>query len=835
MRGGGKLRIDLLDQLRAGSVKRLVIKTRRSFTKPGDRRLSLTGYSLTGAREQSGFIGITQSTNLWVSAVTSQGLHPIDIGKLPIDLRTRAATSHAFEFLDQPFRLDLSVEPSPALVKAESKTIFRIDPDRARNETTIEFEWVRGRLSELELGVPAGLQLLSVGPPEMVESSHVTDEAHTRDIGGSRVPVKLLRVRLTSLGRDHDKVTLKLTGLQRVPKEGRALLGLFAPLQAATASASYALLAERSLALDIGDDSGTVRKSADNASDASRSKTSWPWTSLGTQPSVNPLVLFDDRNSPFLPILITRHERTITQDTVLSAQVSKRSVDVLQRTNLNVRYGVANALEIRVPAGIVDRWEVLDKELVERRELGRQPDGARHFRLSFARPIDDATTLRFRYRLPLGAGLEAAATRVVALPWIIVIDVPLGPAKVELSLMPDIVIDSTDPAWIRSLDDDRAEKASDGAGISFAESDPSCRARPFTFEARALEPVSLPSLVIPRLLLKSALGGDDSLRTTALYWVESHGPDFAVALPEKAVWLGARVDGRTAERVDHDPSRGSYLVQFPGDVGPRPVIVELEYQQSDTLASSKWQVPRLLDGAMVLQSLWEIRLPSSFALLGVPRGWTDENEWRWNSYMWKRRPRRNNSGGNAWVMETGAKSRSVDDVDQANFDDSDRYVFSRVGQPLAISAWIVSRSWLVGICSGATLFIGFLAIFSKLRFRTIWVAIALLGLMAGVIVQPSLLFVALESAFLGAVLLLLGLLIERSIERSRFLSVSLRGGVLSAGRANTDSSLNRSPTVGSDDPTAVRVRVPSTLDFLPAPIAAPEPSDVPQSSTSELV
>ena len=47
---------------------------------------------------------------------------------------------------------------------------------------------------------------------------------------------------------------------------------------------------------------------------------------------------------------------------------------------------------------------------------------------------------------------------------------------------------------------------------------------------------------------------------------------------------------------------------FPHDVGTRPVLVELEYQLSDQPGRSTWPAPRLLDGGVVLQTLWEVRL-----------------------------------------------------------------------------------------------------------------------------------------------------------------------------------------------------------------------------------
>ena len=294
-----------------------------------------------------------------------------------------------------------------------------------------------------------------------------------------------------------------------------------------------------------------------------------------------------------------------------------------------------------------------------------------------------------------------------------------------MSLAPEIVLKETDKGWVRSSDDVRAEPR--GRERRSSRSRREIRARgsvPFTFKALALEPVPLPSFVVPRLLLKTVSGGDDSIRSSALYWVESHGPDFPFALPEGARWIGARVDGRLAEQVDYDPSRVSYRLRFPGEVGSRPVLVELEYQLSEQVTRSKWPAPRLLDGGVVLQALWEVRLPWSKALLGVPHGWSDENQWYWTGYMWKRRPWKNMAEINEWVLGTGASSHGARRIDGSNLDDSDRYLFSRSGPPVALDVWIVPRSWLVAICSGATLFVGFFVIFSRPRFRTIWLAIA---------------------------------------------------------------------------------------------------------------
>ena len=127
VRGAGRLTIRLREPLRPDAPpKRLVMKTRRSYSKAAGRPISFVGFPFTNALEQSGAIGITQSPNLWISATVSQGVRPIELGGLPVDLRERPATSLAFEFLEQPFALKLDVEASPPLVP-------RPDPDPVRD------------------------------------------------------------------------------------------------------------------------------------------------------------------------------------------------------------------------------------------------------------------------------------------------------------------------------------------------------------------------------------------------------------------------------------------------------------------------------------------------------------------------------------------------------------------------------------------------------------------------------------------------------------------------------------------------------------------------------
>ncbi len=165
--------------------------------------------------------------------------------------------------------------------------------------------------------------------------------------------------------------------------------------------------------------------------------------------------------------------------------------------------------------------------------------------------------------------------------------------------------------------------------------------------------------------------------------------------------------------------------------------------------------------------------------------------------------------------------------EESRFDESHRsvFVFSRSGDPVALAIWVLPRSWLVAVCSGATLFLGFLAIFSRARFRTIWLGLVGLALVAGMFLQPSALFLMIQSAVIGLALTLLGLVIRSLIERSRGVRLPSRDSALVSVRPSADSSLDRSSSVGSDDSTAIRVRVPSTMDFVPTPVVEPPVPD----------
>lgn len=844
-RGAGRLLIPLAEPLRPGDVKRLVLRTRRTYSKGGSRRVAFGGFPILHAGEQSGAIGVIQGPNLWVAPVSYQGLRRIPPTSLPQELRERPQTSLAFEFLDHPFGLALDVEDSPPLVRSQSRTLFHLEADRARSETTIELQWVRGRLFEVELGLGSGLEVVSVGPPDVVEAWNPTGPPAPRGANRPAGESRGLTIRLAPTARDQNKVTIRLDGFQRLPRDGRVKLGLFAPDETTAVTSSFTIAGDRGLSVELDDEASRSDRPGGEAAFRVQEVVSDHASPPSGGSSGGPALVVEAVGSPrTLPIRITRHARSIGQETTVSAEVSRRWVDVLQKTMFTVRHGTLATLEVRVPRDVADGWELLDREVVDREDLPPEADGCRRYRLYFDRPVLDRTTLVFRYRRPISPALDTTRPRKLTLPWIDFPGAVAGPARVEMATAPGVVFRDGDPAWSLTSSSAAGSSATGTAagdptvGATYTESTTGPRGQPFNFRAEALDPVELPTLVVPRSLIETTQGLDGSLRGRAWYWVETHGPAIPFALPEGSRMIAARVNGRAADRVDFEPTPAGYRLRLPAEMAARPALVELEYQLGGSAARSKWAPPELLDGGLVLRTLWVVRLPWDRTILGVPSGWTDENEWFWSGYLAVRRPARDDARLGEWLLGTGAPAAAADDLRDSALDESHHLLFSRTGRPEALSVRIVSRAWLIAAGSGVTLALGFLAIFTRLRFRTVWAVAAVAALMVAAVVQPSLAMQVIQASVMGVALTLLGLLIQRQLDRRRApAGPSGRDAGSAGGTPPGDSSLNRGAgtpmvaTVGSDDSTAIRVRTPSTLDYHPAPLVGPTLADEPRSST----
>ena len=291
----------------------------------------------------------------------------------------------------------------------------------AENQTTVDVHRVRGRLFEIDVAVPSGLQLISVGPPDLVESSTLLGKEAQAAANARAGPAgQIVRVSLTTLGRDQRSFSLNLVGHQRIGPGEEVNLGLFSVLGCVSTRNVYQVFTARAITFEAGDDgNGPGGPEAqvfrpqplDQRAPASAAKG-------GPLPA---LVLESNDSPVSLRGRLRRHRLAIDHESRISALVSRRRVDVRQETSLQVRYGAVSSLVVQVPFPETDAWEVQARETVRREDLGQSGGGTarRRYRLTFDPPISDRTSLQFKFELPLGQVAGDAAEVRSTIPWIL--------------------------------------------------------------------------------------------------------------------------------------------------------------------------------------------------------------------------------------------------------------------------------------------------------------------------------------------------------------------------------------------------------------------------------
>ncbi len=805
--GANLLTIPLPEPLRAGESRRLTLETRRPLS--GARTLEFPGYPLSDAGEQSGFLGVTQGPNLFVSVLQARGPRRIDPRDLPTALKSRLGTTIAMQFGEQPFALTLGVEPSPPLFRVDATTRLFIEPDGARNETTLDVERVRGSLYEIEVAVPAELKVATVGPADLVET------AATPPPEGDDQGPRVLRVRLTPQARDRSAFSLKLVGRQAAVEPGDVRLGLFAARRAAAAVATIDVFAGVDVALEPRDDAMAVEPAAPAAAESK------PEADAAAAPLLR---LRTSRNPTTLDLRLERRPMRLRRETTLAARVSRRTIEVRQETKLRVRHGAPRSVTVLTPAGIAPDWEVSDgRRPIHKEELDEPSPGVRRVRLTFDRPLSEAA-LTFQYRLPLGGGLTPGAATELRIPWMAFESGEPGPCSIAVTSDPEVETAVDDPAWVRTAG------AEDPRAAPSYRLDRDDEAEALAVSARLVEPVALPAVVASRAFVRSTLESDGGLRVRAWYALESHAGTLTVGLPPGASWLRLRVDGVAVDRVDAAGDGASGRIELPPDAVDRPVLLDLEYRAPAESARRPWSAPALLDGAEVLQTYWLVRVPWNLVSPMPPRGWIDEGRWAWDGFAATRRPVASAARMAAWAAGPEAPAAALDDAPEG--DDLARgLLFSRSGPPTAMDPWLVSRAGAVLIWSGLALLAA-----AILTFRPEWhlgmlAAAAVCGLPAAMFLPAGTWAFGLQSAAFGVGLGLLLPLVRRWATHAASPSAATAArGPGGSSLVVAGSSRGSATGVGSDDSTAIRVRTSTTMDYLAAPPPPGPDPDAPLAS-----
>ena len=816
-----RVTIPLADPIGPNQERRLIMTTRRNLPAGTSNRFVFKGFTLANAREQSGAIGIATSGNLWVSGSPGRGVRRIDPrNELPADLRARPATALAYRFSEQPFELPIRIEPSPPLVLAEGRTTVVLGAKTATTETRLDFQTPRGRLFDLTIGLPPGLEVQSVGPEDVV-SSWQLGQLPTAFVPGAFSPgLRLLTLRLGPKVQEGGRYAVRLVGKQAIDPGGEVVaIALFQPLGTSQGSGRIAVLADPSLtaALFEGSPAAAGFRAALLSPPAD-----WPWPA-GEAPTGPPLLwLRHDESTTLLPLRITSHTPELSATTKLHVHLDRIEADVRQETECVSQYGTTDHIDLIVPDAIEGRWEVEGPGVSQRIDLGKNTGGARTVRLKLSAVLSKALRLRFHYKL----SLKSAGPTDLSIPWLRVdrTTPESSPVHATIVAADGVSVTQRGGDWEPIVGGPVEDDETDALRLA------SVAPRPHLLELRcsALDIAPLPELVASRLLLRTFLGVANDSRTSARYWVETHDGSMSVALPPGGKLLRARVGGETVRQVEELADGGGLRVPFPESVLETPALVEFDYSLPADRSGKAWLPPRLMEGGVVQQTYWEVNVPWSRAVVGVPHGWTDENEWYWAGYVWKRRPWANPAALASWA--SGPESGDIASATAADLEsrgDSHAYLFGMPGDPAELELPVSSRASLVTICSGSVLAVGALLILVWSPPLRVLALVILTGvLVTSAFLHPSVTFLVLQSGMIG--LLLTGLLaaMQRMVGRRRPVPAPTYAENGGRGSAPGAGSTLSHTTPGSDDSTAIRPRPAQTSTSHYSPVnAVSEPSD----------
>ena len=803
----GLIRVPLAEPLRPGGVTRLDVTTRRAFAPEMTARMTYRGVPFLNVVAQNGLIAVSQKGgDPWVGGTAGRGLRQIDPKtELSSTLRALPSIVLAYHFVEQPFDLAIQVDPAPPWVQVQSRTTVTLESGRARVDSWLSYDVLRGRIFETKVAIPPELTLELVGPESAIAASERIGRAP--DSAGG-----VLACRLTPRASEDGHFAIHLSGWQALGADGPVKVGLPRPIDAQSRGGTVALLASRGLSVEVARDSGVDGEAFLSAS--AETPPNWNWPSGRPGLATSPPIWLRSVDSPdALALVTTRRDREVREAATLGATVERDRLEVRQVSDLRVRFGVLESVEIDVPAEVDGAWEV-DAEDVSRRDaLGVVEPGSIRYRLTLTRPATEGVRLRFRIRQDLAAPLTEAQSSRLAIPRLKVLGAESGPVRATVAEGPDIDLEPQGPGW-SSLDREVLTAPPDGT--------PSPRFRyvgtgPAVVTARSFPKAALPIVVASRLWLRTTREPSGALRTSAWYRVDRHDGLLKIALPEGAEWLRAQVGGQAVALVDRaDDAPDSFAIKLPeGSTGPDVVAIDYRQEAAET---SQWAAPRLLDGGVVQECFWEARIPWTHALAGVPARWSDANRWAWGTYAFMRSPDLPYDALSSWI--TGEKKVGAA-ADPSDREGAHSFLFWKIGDPTPLRPTILSRAGLVASCSGSVLAIGLLLMLARPRGLAVWVAMPSAILAAAVFVPPSILGLVVQSGLVGVLLLAIAFATKRLVDRrgptlSGFVEASRSGLNFEVG----SSRLAQLPDLGSEGSTVIRGRPGTTIDHAPAAAGA---------------
>lgn len=801
-REGNVWRISLGGGLRPGSTRRLTVRARKAMPSgwPGSWRFD--GFPMEGVESQVGLIGVAALGEIHVSGENGRGLATVNPRtEISRGVLKRGRPTLGFRFHEQPFELRLSASPAPPWVRVGSRTTVSLTPMSAQVDAWLDYRISQGRVGSVAIEIPPGLVLDSLGPDSVIDSAEMT----ASEIGAAAGGPRAVTVRLSEEAIQNGSFELHLSGRCRILPSQRVEVPIFQVVKASQWTGEALLAASPQI-------DATVENTTDYSPSEPRSLAAWSRAGNDGPANVAPLAwLSHGPNPPPLTLALKLIPRRVTGRARADVTIEPSAIELREEFDLEVSNGSLDQIDLQLPADLLAELEIEGLEIARRRPLEALPDGRGQVRLQLSRPLTGRGRLSLRARRE-GSELGAAPTRQeVSLGPVTIADVPIESNLTRLLADVAIELDPVGDGW-RESDriSGRDETGLAVCWVRVGKGEPTAVA----FRAGRRAAAQLPTVVISRMVVRTQILPEGSVRALVLCALDRHDGELQIELPRSARWVRARLGESAITEIEELDQPSLYRLRLGRADPSAKRVAALEYAIPEQHLDGRWIGPRFPPMCQVMQSFWEVRLPWNRAVLGVPANWFDENEWYWDRYVWKRRPRHTGRELEAWVNGGGATRsspaiRTLADVSS----DEHSYVFSRPGTIRGGSLWIAMRPIMVAICSGTVLLIGLVALLWRARLRLYGLLVAIVLAALAVTWHPSLALQFLQSATVGVALLVIAAVLHRLVApKTRPITEGPEVVERPTSSFAQPASARAAGEGGGDESTVIRQRASSTVD-----------------------
>jgi hypothetical protein len=278
-----------------------------------------------------------------------------------------------------------------------------------------------------------------------------------------------------------------------------------------------------------------------------------------------------------------------------------------------------------------------------------------------------------------------------------------------------------------------------------------------------------------------------------------------VALPADAERgdLLAAVDGRRV--IPIDAGAGMLRIDWPVDRSEaasddgRERTVELSYlarrptPRAVAAGTLTVPMPRIAGARGAQRWWWQLVLPPDEHLIGEPRGWVAQPQWRWRAGWIER----GMSGSQRDLEQSVAASAQAAPPPQTN-----QYLFSTFVPAGDVQVWVADRPTLVLLASGILLAAGLLVVYLPWFRHPLWAWAVSLVALGSAVLSPSLALALFQAGLAGIVLALLGLVLRLALRRRTPLRPVLRPSTVSVVEKPLSDLRRQRPDSAPPAPTA---------------------------------